>query len=482
MTTISIPNRADATSFEIAEMWALREPRRLAVAEGTRRYGYADVVAHAIRFTRHFQQAGIQRGEVVAVSQLGLFGEIVAALACENLGAVSASFLSQGDPEEEAVFRMADWVVSERPRTLPEGTRSIWLDAPGVAAIEAIDPADGTPYPRIALELSEPQRLTRTSGSTGRAKWMVLTRRMMEAWIRASMGAEGSTAESLTFVGPPFIVNASLTKSMAALRMSAALARVRGSELGDLALTEFGGLPLHLEHFLAELPQTYQPKGPVLVFTGGGFLPRALGEQAERRLRGQLRNIYGINEVGYICMELDDGGTGVIEPGIDVRIVAEDGRDLAPGEVGIIAVRSVMTVQGYVGDPQSSAESFRDGWFLSGDYGRLVAPRRLQLLGRRDDLINVGGLKMPAFQLEELARKALGGADVAIHSMPGTAPLLGVAVVAGAADRDALLARLRDGLVSGVTLQMSVLFVDALPRTPNGKVDRAAVARLFART
>lgn len=474
-----IPNRADPTSFEIIEMWALREPRRLAVAEGTQRYSYADLLAHAIRFTRHFQAAGIRQGEVVAVSQLGLFAEIVAVLACENLGAVTASFLSQGDPEEEAVFRMADWVVSERARELPAGSRSIWLDAKGVAAIEAIDPFDGVPYPRMALHLPEPHRLTRTSGSTGKAKWMLISRRMQEARLRGL--ADDAGPDDVVFIGAPFIVNAALSRAIVALRLNGTVVRTRGNELGPLQLTEFGGLPLHLDRFLSELPAGYVSEKSVRVLTGGGFMAQALRDKVARMLRGDIRSLYGTNEAGAICSQLGADGSGVIDPGVDVRIVDGAGQDVPHGQTGIVMARSVATVQGYVGDAQATAESFRDGWFVTGDYGRLLAPRRLQLLGRHDDMLNVGGLKIPAFQLEERGRQVLGGVDIALHNLPGTQPVMGVAVAAGAANRETILARLRDELVPGAALQLQVQFVDALPRTANGKVDRAAVARLFSR-
>lgn len=475
--------RTEATSFEFIEAVAMREPRRLAVVDGTRRYHYADVWDHAIRFTRALQALGVQRGHKVALSESGFFVHLVAVLACENLGACTASFLEAHDPDADVLFTLVDWVLSpQRPAGLPAGVRHIALDRAFISGIEAMDVRDPSPYPRLALRLAEPQRLTRTSGSTGKSKWMVFNRHTMEAWVMLGQYSRDYAATTVALLGAPFVVNAVLTLALALLRRGAVVASARASELGDLQPTHYYGLPLHLERFLAELPPGYVAPTPMSVGTIGGFVSGELRGRVARVLRGEVFNLYGANEVGGICPYFDVHGVGQLMPGTDVRLVDDEGAEVPLGEVGALGVRTATMVSQYVDNPDASAESFRDGWFFPGDRAVLLAPRELRLLGRDDDILVLGGLKLGAHEVEARLRAMPSVADAAIanlHKRIG-ATVFGVAVVAKPeADRAAIQAGLSDALDFGLAVPVELVFTDAIPRTANGKVDRRALQKRF---
>jgi acyl-CoA synthetase (AMP-forming)/AMP-acid ligase II len=183
-----------------------------------------------------------------------------------------------------------------------------------------------------------------------------------------------------------------------------------------------------------------------------------------------------------ICDELDADGTGVLGPGVDVMILDAAGRPLPPGQEGIIAVRTPTMADGYLGRPEETAAAFRDGWFISGDVGALVGRRRLRLAGRHDELVNIGGLKVPAPQIEQQLRAQRPIADAAVvtvHLQRG-AVSVGIALVrAPGASQDEATEALRHTLQLGPDQRARVVFLDVIPRLPTGKTDRMALLRLF---
>jgi acyl-CoA synthetase (AMP-forming)/AMP-acid ligase II len=144
--------RPPPTTFEAIEAIALREPQRLALVEGASRWTYGQFYLGLLRFSRLLADLGIQRGQRVAVSQPGFALALLLLIACENVGAVSAVFDAEGDPDAASLFALVDWVLSEQPQPgLAPSNRFQLLDQAFADRAAAIDPQDGRPAPRIAL-------------------------------------------------------------------------------------------------------------------------------------------------------------------------------------------------------------------------------------------------------------------------------------------------------------------------------------------
>jgi len=338
--------------------------------------------------------------------------------------------------------------------------------------------------PRVALALDEPQRISRTSGSSGRSKFMLLKRQAQEHWVRAGGENGGYRPESRLLVAGPLVMNAIFTRSSACLRKGAAVLDLARTSLAGHDITHVLALPALLDEILKSLPPHYVPRGRVEVQTMGGFAPLRLREHAMRVFGGRVASRYGANEITGICDDLDANGEGIVSPGVDVRILDDEGRELPVGQVGRIAVRTPGMVEGYIGDEEATRHAFTDGWFVSGDWGTLVGPRTLRLAGRYDDLLVVGGIKVPANEVEQQVAGIAGATDCAAFALnlDGGAISLGIALVAPAgADRAEVRTTVQRGLKLGVGTQARFLFLDALPRMGNGKIDRVALHRLFER-
>ncbi|RYY91317.1 MAG: long-chain fatty acid--CoA ligase [Comamonadaceae bacterium] len=240
------------------------------------------------------------------------------------------------------------------------------------------------------------------------------------------------------------------------------------------------GLTAHLEGFVAAVPPGVVL--PLAASVVGGAMPRALRERALSALRGPVHNRYGLNEAGPICEQVDEHGVGAVAPGVEIRILDEAGRDLPPGEIGTIALHTPAVARGYLDEPLASAQAFQGGWFITGDAGTQVAPGLLRIIGRRDDVLVLGGVKVAASRLEErlAGLPAVEAAAVLSVRLDSGRATLGVAVVpapghAAATAHEQVRATLADVAAQGIAL----LTLDALPRLSGGKLDRPALVRRF---
>ena len=131
-------------------------------------------------------------------------------------------------------------------------------------------------------------------------------------------------------------------------------------------------------------------------------------------------------------------------------------------------------VNGYIDDPAATAAMFRDGWFYPGDLAVLLAPRRLKLVGRRADVLNLGGAKVACADVEAKILGCTRLRDVAVLQRDdgkGGSPIVVCAVLGRESDLTTLVKTLEPLLEFPFSLRV----VAAIPRTPEGKIKRAAL-------
>ena len=157
---------------------------------------------------------------------------------------------------------------------------------------------------------------------------------------------------------------------------------------------------------------------------GGSAIPLDVVERAEA-LGFRPRRAYGMTECPTVSASLGDDGPDVrcvtdgrILPGVEVRVVDDDGRDVARGREGEFLVRGPQRVLGYL-DAQHTADGFdADGWFRSGDLGVVDDRNCIRVTGRTKDVINRGGEKLSAQEIEGLLRRHPDVSDVAVVAAP----------------------------------------------------------------
>jgi long-chain acyl-CoA synthetase len=216
--------------------------------------------------------------------------------------------------------------------------------------------------------------------------------------------------------------------------------------------------------------------------------------QAIRRTfpSARLFSMYGLTEckrVSYLPpeeLDLRPTSVGVPIPGTEAWIEDEDGREVAPGDVGELIVRGAHVMQGYWGDPEATAERLRPGrwpWertLATGDLFRRDEDGFLYFVGRKDDIIKSRGEKVAPREVEDVLHAHDGVLQAAVVGAPdrllGQAVHAHVAPVPGVELEPALLRRHCAERLEDYMVPQRIVVHDALPRTDNGKIDRRRLA------
>lgn len=165
-------------------------------------------------------------------------------------------------------------------------------------------------------------------------------------------------------------------------------------------------------------------------------------------------------------------------PGVELRLLDADGREVAAGARGEVVVRGPSIMAGYLDDPAATAEVLRDGWLHTGDVGELDPAGRLRIVDRLKDMVLVGGFNVFPAEVEHVLLEHDAVAQVAVVGSPTR---LGEVVVAHvvlrrAVDDGELEAHCRAQL-AGYKVPRRFVVHDDLPRNPTGKVLKAALRR-----
>jgi acyl-CoA synthetase (AMP-forming)/AMP-acid ligase II len=215
-------------------------------------------------------------------------------------------------------------------------------------------------------------------------------------------------------------------------------------------------------------------------------------ERAERFFGATVFEGYGMTEASNIAKcgpgpedrRAGSCGRPVAET-IALRILDDADVDVAPGTPGAIVVRGPSVFAGYLDDPEANAAAFLPGgWFRTGDFGYLDEDGFLFLRGRASEVINRGGEKIAPAEVDRVLQSHPAVAEAAVFAVPDAR--FGeelVAAVVGRAGMTASPRELRTWMLERLSpfkAPRQIWMIDALPRTPNGKVQRGELARRWS--
>jgi len=249
--------------------------------------------------------------------------------------------------------------------------------------------------------------------------------------------------------------------------------------------TVFMGVPTLYVRMLAEPALTRERCAGMRLFVSGSApLLLETFQQWQQRSGHTILERYGMSETVMLTSNpyrpeaARRGGTvGPALPGVGLRVVGDDGKALAPGEIGGVQVRGPNIFLGYWQMPEKTAEEFTaDGWFKTGDVGRLSQDGFLTIVGRSKDLVITGGYNVYPAEIESLLNELPGVAESAVVGVPhpdfGEAVLAVVVPRPGATPEPAALVAALKGRIAGFKVPKQVFVVAELPRNAMGKVQK----------
>jgi acyl-coenzyme A synthetase/AMP-(fatty) acid ligase len=426
------------------------------------------------------------RRGLVAVRMAGLMGLYLVERALDRMGLASVA-LPLTPPGEIIDLLKPDLVlttlqdhVDAHPNTVV--LSDAWFDE-ALKGPPAAPPAH-RPHPDDVVRLSV------SSGTTGRAKSIAITRGSRDVRNHGNIIVSGFSQSSrlMLTIGPQSL--AGFMGPFAVWTLGGVVtvcdARKPYREILRLRPDHLWITTGQLEGLLDEIP----PDAPVLsglrVAAMGSQVSKALAERTMRRLTNDLCIFYGSTEIGGVSygsasvLDRHERAVGYVWPKLDIEVVGPDGSALEAREIGVLRMRGEEGVfSGYRDEDENASSAWREGWFYPGDLGALTEDGLLIIEGRVAELMNLGGVKIDPGAVDEVAKTCPGVADAAAFAVADEAGVdwPWIAVVRGEGyDTPRLLSVLQARWPALRALQVAT--IDAIPRNFMAKVERQTLKRM----
>ena len=492
------PESIDQLLTAAAERW----PHAPAISDEARTVSYAALDEEVDAIAAGLQDAGVSRGDRVALLLVNSVEFLVVICAVARLGAIAVPInVREQAPELRrtlqhsgagAIFYEADLSHKLPDRALSNGLARIAVrgDLPGSASYSQLLSSQRRTT-RASVHEEDTAIILYTSGTTGQPKGAMLTH----------LGLVGAALTYVTVAG---------LREGDSAAVSAPMSHVTGITSGLLPMLVVGGRIVSFREFKAAaylrriaaervtfmvmVPAMYalcllQPELDQLDLTawrvggyGGAPMAGPLIVKLAERLPGlQLINTYGSTEttgpqaIGVPVDALRKRDcVGVPVPGAEIIIMDDKGHAAPAGETGEIWIRSGGVCRGYWNDPGATAAEFVGGFWKSGDVGRFDEEGFLQLLDRKKDVINRGGYKIYSSEVESVLLAIPGVVEAAVVAYP--CPVLGervhafVTVTDERIDAASLLEHSARHLADYKVPERLTIGLIPLPRNANGKI------------
>jgi len=475
-----------------------------------REYTNVEVLAAANRFGNALLTLGLHRGDRVLVMLANCPEILMVYAGTMKIGAVVVPVLFMLESSEvayilnncrakivvvgEEFFYKFEPILAQCPsiqHVIVVGDRQI----PDTYNFDSVVADSSSDLATVEVEEEEVAMVLYTAGTTGKPKGVMLTHANLVS--NAYVGAQAKTM-ALLFALP-------LSHSYGITAMNAAYVRGLGAVLlkwfspaetlkaiEKHRLRGMTGVPT-MFNYLLNFPgaEDYDTSSMREWHSGAAPLPVELIEAFEKKFGGTILEGYGLTETSpvvsthWLGMKRKPGSVGKPVTGVEVRIVDDDGNELARGEVGEIAVRGPNVMKGYFENPDATALTLKDGWLYTGDMGYLDDDGYLFIVDRKKEMIIRGGFNIYPREVEEVLYAHPAVVEAGVVGIPDE--MLGEEVKAFVALREGETAT-EEQLIQHCEANLAkfkcpkiIEFLPALPKNLVGKVERKQLREIEER-
>ena len=336
-----------------------------------------------------------------------------------------------------------------------------------------------------------------TSGTTGNPKGVLLTHKNLSS--NAANSAKHNENERGTTLGVlPLAHVYGLTVSNVCLLTGSSIVVFSSFNLEEVfkaiekyKVKSFSGVPAMI-HAMVSHPHADKYNTSTLESIGSGSapLPVALLHAFEQKFGALVYEGYGLSEAAPVVtahrkgLEIKPGSVGIPIPGVEVKVVDENGVEVPIGEVGELIVRGDNVTPGYYQNDEESARVLKDSWLFTGDMARVDDEGYIYIVDRKKDLIIRGGFNVYPRDVEEILNAHQGVSEVAVVGVPDER--MGEEMVACVVKKsgtnvteEELIRYCQDHLAKNKTPRR-VVFLETLPRNGVGKILKTHLRKTVA--
>jgi malonyl-CoA/methylmalonyl-CoA synthetase len=483
---------------------ALAWPERVAISDQAGTHNYSDLLDASERAAAHLldDKTDLDEARIVFMVEPS-FDYVRVQWAIWRAGGVAVPLcLTHPAPELEYVLDTATPVIAIASSGYAEVLRPL-AEARGIEFLLVDEvSAERVPLPRV--DADRRAMILFTSGTTGRPKGVVTTHANIEAQIESLVEAwEWDRNDRILLTLPLHHIHGIVNVVGCALWCGArcdilpsfaADQVVDRLTAGDLTL--YMAVPTIYHRLITNLDQTSDQVSAFregvgrlrLMVSGSAALPIPVLERWRELSGHTLLERYGMTEIGMGLSnpyrgERIPGSVGMPLPGVEVRLVGDDGSGVSGNEPGEIQVKGPTVFLEYWDRPEDTDSAFTsDGWFRTGDTG-VVEQGRYRILGRSSvDILKTGGEKVSALEIEDvlLGHRAISEAAVVGMDDPEWGQrVVAVVVASDPVESEELKEWVKDRLAPH-KVPKEFHFTDSLPRNPMGKTVKPDVVRMVS--
>jgi long-chain acyl-CoA synthetase len=500
-------NDTGSVGFFAAELLAktaARQPQKTALVAKEEELTFVALNARVNALAAHLQQEGIRRGDRVGVLLPNSTAIPLSYFSTQKIGAVTVILDARLKGKElQGVLKDADLKLLVVHHQLYPEVEEVFKDMTAVPAWIVGGEGERSFEKRFAaaknvappsLNADDEALILYTSGTTGEPKGVVLTYRNLAQYpmVMREFGITDASTMRGCILPMSHIVGPILCNELA----ERGYTLVIFDQINPITLLEgiqkyridvFESVPIVFQLLLGvKNLANYDTSSMKIAAMMGTSIPLPL-LRAFQAAQPHIKVIqgYGLTETSPMITlvepgkaEAKMGSIGRAVPGVEVKIVDENGKDLGDDEPGEIITRGPHVMKGYFRRADATAERIRDGWLYTGDVGKRGADGYYYHLGRRDDMIITGGLNVYPAEVENMIYSYPGVQETVVFAIPDAkrGALIGAAIVprlgAKIAEKE-LLSFLR-GNLANFKVPDKVVIRESLPRTSSGKTIRDA--------
>lgn len=472
---------------------------KIALYEKDATYSYAQLKQKVDQYRNFLYAQGIRPTDNVGLFAKNSAGFIFSYLAVASLGGVVVP-LNTMLTGRETSFILADsqarYILTDKELQLNPGDI---VSPPTQILIQNInEETSRVSYPAapaIPIPETDPCVILYTSGTTGRPKGALLSHRNLitnaDAFSRVT---EAAPSDNTLCVLPMFHSFAWTCCVTTALYNGASITIVETfspkeviQTIREMGVTVVMGVPA-MYNYYASLATPADLAGVRLFAAGGASLPLEILNSFYIKTGKKVIEGYGLSEASPAVAfnplgATKPGSIGLPVPGVDVKIIAGDGKETATGEIGEIIVKGPNVMLGYYGLPGETAETLRDGWLYTGDLAYKDEDGYIFIVDRKKDMVIVSGLNVYPREVEEILYQHPVVQEAAVIGVPDkkrgeTVRAYIVPKEETPLNKKELLSFLKKNLAS-YKLPREIIEIGAMPKTATGKISKKDLRQLY---